>query len=568
MHRVTWLLTCALAAMPSGEATAATLSGSVRSPSGAGVAGAVVTVRRIDVPFSSGTVVAIATTDAAGGFQATFAGACGLNCNLSVAAGDRIVAPEVRATGAPSNGTVGGLDFTAAIPATVDVLLRDAATGQPVASDLPPVFSNDGFYNGAQRSLVAPGHWRYTRVFPTDHLVCVQGFADDYIDECQDGQLLPLNGSLATIQRHVFAEGEAASLELALDRGATLTGELRDRHRDQPIAHASVELALFNFAGVRQANIPLRTDASGRYRVAGLPPGAVRLTMRGVTPFYTPMRYPGIDCIAVEDCSGSAGSSVTMNGTGVTDNLGFDLFPGSVLRGRVASTAGAQALSGVRVRSWSLVPFLGWVEGPAATSAADGSYELANIQPLSQVRLGTDNSAGHIDRGWPDAGCAQPDCWTGTDIAPRHGIAATDYDFSLAPGRAMSGLVRIGTADPAQLVANVAVYRLEAAQPVLAWRGRITAGSPWGSRGFVAGTYFATATIDDVPTQCQVYAGQPCAAQGSTPDPATATAITLPDAITTVPGIDFDFTIDRMFRDGFEPGAPITPPAAPARSHP
>jgi hypothetical protein len=552
MHRTVLLFAGALAAMTCNQAAAATLAGSVRSPTGAGVGGAAVTVRRIDVPFSTGTVVATATTDASGGFQAAFAGSCGAFCTVSVAAGERIVAPEQVITSAAADATVGGIDFTAAMPATIDVRLRDAATGQSVASDLPPIFSNGGTYNGAQRSLVAPGHWRYVRVFPTGHVVCAQNSADDYVDECQDGQQLPLNGSLNAIQRRVFAEGEQVNLEVDLDRGATLTGELRDRHRNHPIANASVELALFNFLGEQQVSIWLRTDAIGRYRVAGLPSGSVRLTMRGLSPYYTPMRYPGIDCIALEDCAGSAGSSVAMNGTGVTDNLGFDLFPGAVLRGRVLSTAGSQVLAGVRVRSWTSAGIGGWNEGPGAISGADGRFEIANIQPLRQTRLGTDNSAGHIDRGWPDAGCEQPDCWTGTDIAPPYGIAAADYDFNLPPGSSMSGVIRIGTADPGQVATRITIYRLAAAQPVLAWRAQVGAGSPWGSRGFIAGTYFAVAGVDDQPPQCQVYAGQPCPAQGAPPDPATATPIALPAAITTVPGIDFDFTINRVYRDGFE----------------
>lgn len=565
MHRFMLPVAVALAATSVGDAAAATLAGRVGTPAGTGVAGAVVTVRRIDVPLSSGTVVATATTNANGGFEASFAGGCGAFCNVSVVAGDRVVAPELRFASAAADAMVGGLDFVAAMPATVDVLLRDAATGSPVASETPPEFSNEVSYNGAQRSVIAPGHWRFARVFPSDHAVCARNSADEYVDECQDGQPLPLNGSLAAIERRMFAEGEVATVEIALDRGATLTGELRDRHREQPIADASVQLTLFDFGGEAQAIVFLRTDASGRYRVAGLPPGAVRLTMRGITPHYTPMRYPGIDCIDDSDCAGSAGSYVAMNGTGVTDNLGFDLFPGSVLRGRVVSTEGAQALAGVRVRSWTQLGFGGLTAGPSATTGADGRFELANLQPLRAHLLGTDNHAGYIDRGWPDASCAQPDCWTGAAVVPPHGIADSDYDFILPPGSAMSGVVRIGTADPASVATRIEVYRLDAGQPVPAWRAQVAAGSQWSSRGFEAGTYFAVASADDAPPQCQVHAAQPCPGQGVPVDPATATPIVLPDAVATVPGIDFDFIIDRMFADGFEPGAALIPPAAPAR---
>jgi hypothetical protein len=533
--------------------TAATMTGSVRDPAGTPLVAAQVTVQRLPGPFAPLETVASGPTSALGTFQLAFAGGCGLQCRVTVTAAGRVVAPDAYSRMAGPDDTVNGLDFVAGLPATLEVEVRDAATTLAIGGPAPDIDFLDDF-TAAPPVAIGTGRWRFTGLFPGATRVCVRSASDAYVDECHGGQQLPLNGSVDAVTPLILAEGANSTLTIALDPGATLTGVLRDRHRgDQPIANAQAQLQLFTLPGVLLATIPVRADASGRYTVAGLAEGAVRLTLSVLEPYYTPMRYPGLDCIQPEDCAGSAGSYVAMNGTGVTDNLGFDLFPGGVLRGRVTAAPGSTGIAGVEVQQYDSVGFLGWLPAQRTTTAADGSWELANIEPGLPIRLGTRNRDGWLDLGWPAAECNQAECANGADIGVAHGIAQAAYDFSLAAGRAIEGTVAVGSADPSGVDGTLHVYRLQAGQPVLAWREPVVAGSTYRTRGFPAGTHFAVATVDDLVPQCQVYLAQACQASNPVPDVATATPIVLPAATATVPGVDFSFVIDRVSADGFEP---------------
>jgi hypothetical protein len=533
--------------------TAATMTGSVRDLAGSPLVAAQVTVQRLPGPFAPLETVASGPTSALGTFQLAFAGGCALQCRVTVTAGGRVVAPVAYSRMAGPDDTVNGLDFVAGLPATLEVEVRDAATTLAIGGPAPEIDFLDDF-TAAPPVAIGTGRWRFTGLFPGATRVCVRSASDAYVDECHGGQQLPLNGSVDAVTPLTLAEGANTAQAIALDPGATLTGVLRDRHRgDQPIANAQAQLQLFTLPGALLATIPVRTDAGGRYTVAGLAEGAVRLTLSVLEPYYTPMRYPGLDCIQPEDCAGSAGSYVAMNGTGVTDNLGFDLFPGGVLRGRVAAAAGNAPIAGAQVQVYEPAGFLGWLPADRVTTAADGTWEVTHLRPGTPIRLGTRNRDGWIDRGWPASDCSQAECTNGSDIGVAHGIAAAAYDFALAAGRAIEGTIAPGTADPAGVAATLRVYALQAGQPVLAWLESVPAGTTYRTRGFPEGTHFAVATVDDLAPQCQVYLAQVCQASNPVPDVATATPIVLPSTISTVPGVDFSFVIDRMSADGFEP---------------
>lgn len=538
-----------------GWCAATTAAGTVRDGAGAPLAAAQVTVGRLNTPFGPFETVATGTTGGNGQYLLSFAGGCGLQCRITVTAVDRVVAPADLTRSAGPDDALDGLDFVAGLPATLDVEIRDASTGQLIALPVPGIQFAASF-TASPAVALGTGRWRLSGLFPGAAWVCARSPSDAYVDECHGGQHLPLSGASDALAPLVLAEGSSGTQVIALDPGATLTGVLRDRYRnDQPIADAAVDLTLFNLPGAQLARFALRTDATGRYTVSGLAEGAVRLTMSPREPYYTPMRYPGIDCIAPEDCAGSAGSYVSMNGTGVTDNLGFDLFPGGVLRGRVAAAVGNAPIPGAQVQLYESIGFLGWNPTDRATTAADGTWELTHLNPEVPIRLGTRNRDGWIDRGWPGSDCNQAECAIGSSIAVSHGIAPAAYDFALSAGRAIEGTITTGADGPAATPATLRVFRLQAGQAVLAWRDTVVPGTVYRTRGFLEGTHFAVATVDDVPPQCQVYLGLTCAASNPVPDVATATPIVLPSAIGTVPGVDFSFVIDRMYADGFEPAA-------------
>jgi hypothetical protein len=360
------------------------------------------------------------------------------------------------------------------------------------------------------------------------------------------------------------AEGSTQDVVLRLRRGATLTGILTDSYRATPIRSTGFTLRLFDFAGINSTDRSTATDAQGRYRVPGLPPGAYRLQVTVRFPYYTTMRYPGIECLQPADCPPNSGSSVTVNGGAVVDNLGFELTPGAVLTGRITEQATGAPVPGIEVRAYQTQIFIGTTRVASATTGADGRYAVTNIPIEYATRLGTANSAGYVDVGWPAAPCNTPDCVEGSSIAALSGVSTAAYDFAITAGRAISGEITIPGAAPGSVPGEVSIYQQVGTQMVSVWTGAISVGQSYTTRGLAEGAYFARARLGDA---CVAYAQQNCTAF-QLPDAATATPIVLPEAIGTYPGVDFAFPTLSLFGNGFESVGASTPPATPARSHP
>ena len=441
------------------------------------------------------------------------------------------------------------LALPAAGAATLEVRLVDAGNGQPINGTEPRVVRIDGSSAGTPVSL-GVGRWRFDGLAPGALRACALSDADDWIDECQDGQQVPFFGVLDGIAPIEIAAEASAVVTLFLDRGGVLTGIVTDRHRNQPVGDARVELTLLNFQGNVSSTRALTTDAKGRYRVAGLPSGAYRLQMRGVAPHFTAMRYPGLDCIEDQDCAGSAGSYVGVNGAGITDNLGFELFPGTVLGGTVRDAATLQPLPGIDVIAWQPADGGALAEASRTTTGIDGRYVLAHLVPGVAARLGTSNRSARLDRGWPDAPCPGVDCTDGSDVATAHGVAAGAHDFMLPAALGLAGRVAVAGAPAQGIEAQLTVFRLEGGVAVPAWSGTVAGNAPYATRGFAAGTYFARAQVAG--GGCRDWIDAPCPAGGAAPDPATTTPIALAGGAGTTPGIDFALAVDALFGDGFE----------------
>lgn len=545
MHHIRRFAAALVLLLVAGQAAAqsTTLSGSVRDTLGTGVGGATITVQRIDSPLGGGGIVGTATSDAQGAYAITFAGGCGVQCRVSVSAPGRAVAPDYRIVGASSTVP----DFVAALPVTFEVRLETFDGATPVPG-LAPFISHRDPAQAPLREDLGNGHWRFTRVFPSPLHLCAQADDDAYVGTCQGDQVMPFTNEYRNLLETFPFEGSTQSVVLRLRRGATLTGILIDAFRSAPIGSTDVRMSLFDFPGTASSARQLRSDAQGRYRVPGLPPGAYRLQVAISTPFYTPMRYPGLECLQPEDCLPNSGSYVSVSGSAVVDNLGFELTPGAVLTGRVTDQSSGAPLPGIEVRAYQNQIFIGTIQVSSATTDADGRYAVAHIPLQFPARLGTANGAGYIDLGWPSAACETPQCAGGSPIAVQSGVSATAYDFALASGRAISGAVSMPGMAPGALQGTVAIYRQGATplQPI--WTGSVDPGQSYATRGFTAGTYFAVARVGN---NCLVYAQQSCA-PGFAPNPATATPIVLGAGSGTFPGVDFAFPPEVLFTSSFE----------------
>jgi hypothetical protein len=528
------------------------VEGTVRTHAAAApLAGAQVSVTRFESFFSGGTVVATGTTAADGGYSLSFEGACAFVCQIKVAAGPRIVQPSVRSVNQAAGATASAQDFTASLPASLRVTLREAVGGA-VVSDLRPNALDERSSGAPSALLQADGSWLFDSLLPGTVKVCAISDIDEFRNECQGGQQLPLNSSLDGVQPLVLAESQAGIAEILLDRGGAVTGVIVDRYRNLPLGNTVVSVEVSSFSGSVSLATGDTTDPDGVYRIGGLPDGALRLIAKVGTPHYTPMRYPGIDCLDPSLCAGGTGSYIVINNAATVDNVGFDLFPGAVVRGRVLDAADNSPLAGVDVIAFKpQMIFGGHTEYARAVTGADGRYELTSIIPESPTRLGTENPLGYANRAWPEVPCLS-NCSNGNDLEFAHGIGAGETSFLLPAARAIAGQMHYGNTDPGAVNAQLTVY--VAAGDVLQrlWEGPVPASGAFVTPGLPAGTYYASVAFYVPEAQCQVYAGFGCPPAGQAIDVSAATPIVLPATPGIYAGTDFSFAIDYVFRNGME----------------
>lgn len=531
-------------------AQAAQISGSVRNYTGnAPLAGASVEIRRALPPFTT-ELVASGTTAADGSFDLAVNGGCNLPCTVRVTAAGRIVAPALRTVSVAPGANATQQDFTAAIPASIRVRVQDHATQQVIAS--APLRLIAG--GGTEVAVAQPdGTQLFGSVFPGAASVCVIDNYDNFVNECQNDQKLSLSNSVDALIPLQLGEAALTEVVIGLDAGARLTGVLRNSHSDLPIANTMMRISMLLFAGTPAYDVDTRTDATGNYSVRGIPPGAFRLEASSMPGdlYYSRTRYPGIECFNGQ-CSGAAGSYFTVLDTAVVADAGFDLFPGSVVRGRVLDAATSLGIAGVDVAAYAPGVFTGPIEIQRATTGADGRYELAHVPPQSTLRLGTANTLGYANRSYPDTPCTAP-CANGQDVEFEPGISTSALNFTLGAARAIAGRIDLGAANGSTLGTSVVLYRLNGGVVQSLWSQSLVGDASFVSPGLDAGTYYAAAFVTAGLTQCQVFQGQPCPATGGPIVVGQATPIVLPATPGIYPGIQFSFTIDAIFANGLEP---------------
>lgn len=546
------LLSILLLASPLAAAQTSNIRGTVRTHGDVGpLPGAQVEILRVTSVIGGTELVATGVTGPNGTYDLSFTGGCGLWCHTQASAPGRVVVPARRTVSLAAGASLDNQDFTASFPVTINVRVADAQSAAVLVNSQPRVYSGGGSQTSSLPAPQPDGSWQFTQIAPYALNVCAIDHQDSYINECQNGQQLALSSNVSGVTAIIPGEGETLNLQLDLDRGATVTGEIRDRFRNLPLANRQFTMEVFTIGGALAFTTPLSTDGSAIYQLQGLPPGSLRLTASVVNPFYTKMRYPGIDCIELSDCSVTAGSYLTVIGTAVVDNVGFDLFPGSVVRGRVTDAGSGNGLVGIEVVQYEQFVF-GYAEFGRVATVADGQYELAHIRPQTVVRMGTQNTLGYANRAWPDVACIGS-CWIGTNLTFAAGEVSGQTNFSLPAARAVAGSVSVNQAAPTTANWHVEIYRLNGAAADLVWSRWYNAGSTFVSPGLDAGTYFARSTLSGTSPQCQVFLGQACPPTSPQIVVGQATPIVLPATTGVFPGVDFAFTIDPIFDNGFEP---------------
>ncbi len=511
---------------------------------------------RVIVWDGDGSSVRMATTDAAGSYEAV-----GLDAGTYFATtDDEVYLDELYddlpcfdgcdpAAGTPIavsvGATTGGIDFALDPGGVIAGTVTDAVTGHPISADVE-IWAADGswvdddYSSGGQYAVegLSPGTYFATAYKYSSYL---RKLYDDI--PCPPG-CDPTAGTPIA----VTAGATTADIDFTLDRLGVVAGTVIDAASGEPIYDAWVKL--WNAAGTR---ITYEwTNGAGDYWFYDLYPGTYFVTVQKYT--YVDELYDGIHCPR-SGCEPTAGTPVAVELNATTEGIDFALEHLGAISATVVDTETGEPLESIEVEIWTGD---GAQAGSCATDSG-GSCTVAWLYPETHYAV-TDNGQGYLDElydglpcfGGPRQGC---DPTKGTPIAVT--VAATvEIGFTLMFFD--SGIAGRVTAEGGEPFAGVVLD---------AWDGG--GGHVDSTTSLSTGEYFlrldpgtyTVSTDNEAGYMDEIYPDVSCP-QGSAADglcdPLLGLAITVSDsgAQMIVTGIDFDLVAAGalIFRDGFESG--------------
>lgn len=441
------------------------------------------------------------------------------------------------------NISVADFDLILSESASIVVTLRDAVSGEAVG-DSRVFFARPG--SGSSVTSDANGQARRDNLAAGDYWVCVEDPTDHYRNQCAPDYLLPHGNSRSEAPTVAVASGQTLQINMNLVQGAEIGGTVNSTlaefdtiGRRLSCSVRDAQTGTFDFCEVL-------VDGNRNYRVRGLPDGAYHLTFGGFELLQTYIfhwrRVLFRDLPCDLGCNPADATTIQTSLLAAATDIDFELDPGAVIKGRVTSAIDGTPLSGITIRVYEYsVLGLGLIR--TVTTDDDGRYLLGGLDPESLHAIGTSNTLGYINQGWPATLC-YVNCSNGEALALDWGLQGSDFDFSLYPGLVFSG--RSGLV-PERTAMDATIHLLDASGHALAmvWTGdhggyQLPAVPP--------GDYFLMArTRFLLPNLCLDYLGQACTLIELPPAPSFI-QVSGPGAQA---GIDFDFQI-RLHADGFE----------------
>ena len=323
--------------------------------------------------------------------------------------------------------------------ATIIGTVTDARTGLPIAN----VGLGAGPQNGGHLTWdQTRGDGSYTlRGIPTG-IIEVEASIDGYIDQ--------------TTMVNVQDTGVAYRLDIALDIGATISGNVFDSETGLPISDADV-WADNDTDGPESG---ARTNADGYYTLAGVAPGAYRIKVRAERQGYVEQYFDNA-------LSWNKAELIYVRGTEEIEGIDFGLTPGAKITGVVRDAETQLPIAGVNLNAYSVES---GSEFAWTSTDAEGRYAL---------------------RGVP-AGPAVVQVYSDSyvDTRTRIEVAAPGQDlslnFALSPGASISG--RITDADTGLPIAAVRVRASNVFDAPDAW-GYSNADGFYTVKGLAPGSY-------------------------------------------------------------------------------
>ncbi|HEX8001092.1 MAG TPA: carboxypeptidase regulatory-like domain-containing protein [Mycobacteriales bacterium] len=329
---------------------------------------------------------------------------------------------------------------TAAMSGTV----TDSATGDPVANVCVLLWREEGDTAWEQypdSCTDETGTWSYSDLDPGVYYVEARG--GGYVTQYAYGQDYSFDAT-----RWTLGDGDSVTVDLAMQRGGTISGTVTDATTGEPVQGAC---ATTQGEGTFGHSC---TDESGWYELSGLRPGA---DYRIWFTDYTYGRYTPEYAHDAKDYEAATTFTVTADETTVVDE---SLQPAAGVTGTITDATTGDPLIDVCV-SLAAEPESFDVAGNACSDEG-GIYRISGVEPGTYHVVVDDYTGAHPRTWYP--GTHVPS--ESTTVTVESGQVQEGMDFALQPAGYVSGTVtKASTGEPLAGVC-VGAYRASDGGPV------------------------------------------------------------------------------------------------------
>ena len=427
----------------------------------------------------------------------------------------------------------------------IEGVITDAESDDPLPGIWVSVYNSDGVPLNYSSGTDSAGHYVTGPLAAGDYFVKAEpgpNYQGELYDNqrCVAGSCDVTTGTAVT----VTADSAPAPVNFTLDKGARITGTIRDADSNEPLENISV--VVMTEAGFIASSGS--TDSSGHYWTNyALPAGRYYLHTVNKNA-YIDERYNGQICIT--PCDVLDDTPLDITGNGPVSGIDFALVKGGRISGHVTDTGNSAPIQDITVSVYD-------ADGTRVTDIttdSNGEYMTGAGLPAGQYYLRTANSQAYLNGIYSGQPCTAYYCdaTTGNPVGVVKAETAADIDFTLERGGSISGTVTDAVTGQGLTSAAVYIYNTggELVDLTSVKDGFYTSGS-----GLPTGSYFAH-TGNYLGYINERYDELPLAGSGgvtaATPIPVTAGQSTL--------GIDF--TVDKgSLISGTIGGLPTDPSA-------